>query len=1395
VYTLVDLKKGPKYSWTKKHLTAAVTLTWRHKVREANRKFPGFGRVECIALVVLLFAALGMSVLFAAIPAKAADVTMVEYGSNPVYTPPVTTYKEYYPCVLYDANQFSSHGASYYYKMWYGDGQGVFFAVTYSNDGINWTAPEQLTGIPSLRFHSQVVYMPGGFSEGGGTYYYKIWYWDCTAVLSSIDAIRTADSGDGVSWTNDRPLTQDATARLITGTSPDWNWGSYGPVSILYNPTASNSGSNPFDYSYAMYYDATTGAAEVIGLGYSADGTHFYRYGTNPVLGAGPVGAWDGPDPSNPTVAYDTAGTVIKGDDGTWRMWYSAWQYVGSPGVWTDYGIGYATSTDGLNWTRDPGNPLFFITDGKAWRDAKTYTPSVLYSPTGFDGHGPASAYKMWFTGQASAGGQVAAIGFAASPPPTVWVDTTYSAGSAGGHTYGIDAFNTIQGGINGVATGGNVIVYAGTYNEAPIIARAVTVTGAGASTTVINGGDPYSVQINATDVSFSGFTVMNPGYTGVTDASGIVILPPTGSPSNVHVFNNIIRDIGDPNTPCTIYGRVGINIGGPGGPVEIDHNEIYNIKHNGSVGDVWANGMSIWGMDPSQPANNVDVHDNYIHDISCPQPKAAGISTQADVKGLKLRNNRIEKTKDYGIETRGGSQDGTLIQGNQIDGSSSPGIATGIRCSDPFAANVSGNTITACQVGVLAVEHDPTWGGSSASVQPLVNLNGISGNTSFGLQNTLAGDTDAIKNWWGNVYGPWSASHTGGDRISGGATFNPWCTNAALTEICSFPSALTPLVTAGQFAIPIGSSESSTPYVRAADRVIVEVTGGAATHTVTVPTGVSLSKAGGGSFSTADLLAAYVAPAGLSGFTPGTSVRAGLHFGLTGATLEASSPITVKLYVGPGLEGERLNILRSVTGNSGWTGAGIDTVSPAVSGGYVTFEASMTSYYAAVTSPGTLGSKSYFAEGYTGPGFQEYLCIGNQNATEETVRATYLFEDGSTHAASYAVPAKSRATINVNSAVGPDHEVSIALQSTASNLVVERSMYFEYTGNGTVSWTGGHDVLGSAAPSRVWYFAEGTTRSNFAQYVCVLNPGNTDADLSFHFQTAQADGDTVKTGFSVPAHTRRTFKVNDILGPNIDNSLRLESSQPVVAERPMYFDYTGVSKRDWTGGHCVMGATSLAKQYYFAEGTTGATGAGVGGEFDEWLTLQNPGTSPIAVDTVYELGDGQGGNVYRTYTVAPGKRSTILVADEVGANRDTSVRLSSSSQFLAERPMYFNYHGEWTGGHCVIGATATGKKWFFAEGYTGPNFEEWLCLQNPGTRDASVEITYFTLDYGVKGPYKVTVRAGTRRTVFVNDQAGSNLQLSAQVVSDQPVVVERPMYFNYNGVWTGGHDVIGRRF
>ncbi len=418
-----------------------------------------------------------------------------------------------------------------------------------------------------------------------------------------------------------------------------------------------------------------------------------------------------------------------------------------------------------------------------------------------------------------------------------------------------------------------------------------------------------------------------------------------------------------------------------------------------------------------------------------------------------------------------------------------------------------------------------------------------------------------------------------------------------------------------------------------------------------------------------------------------------------------------------------------------------------------------------------------YFAEGYTAPGFQEYLCLANPQAVEAQARIEFSFADQPEQEIAITLPAASRVTLDINQIVGEGKSVSMKISSNLS-LATERPMYFTYGGI-----TGGHVTKGSSTLSNAWYFAEGYTGPGFDEYICVFNPGNSDASLDFGFQTKQ-EGKKTMGGFNVPGMSRRTFRINDLLGYGYEDSLSLSASQPVVAERVMYFDFGG-----WTGGSCVMGATSLGTDYYFAEGTTQAG-------FAEYLTLQNPESEDITVGATYQLPGGFLGYITKSYRVPAGSRSTIYVPSEVGLDLDVSVQLSSSSPFLAERPTYFDYTGygaNWTGGHCVIGAEAPALEWFFGEGCTLPGFHEYLCLQNPGDTDATVEITYLTQEAGPLPVQTTVVPARSRITSLVNIAAGEGYQLSCRVrvVSGPAIVAERPMYFDYNG-WDGGHDALG---
>lgn len=304
----------------------------------------------------------------------------MEYPSNPVYAPG----KAYYPSILKEENT---------YRMWSDNAGGVQMAT--STDGITWTTVGQVSGLLNPR-HTVVEKIGNE---------YRIWYDDGSdAHLYSIEAIRTATSSDGLSWDDDQPLTQDDTYQLITGSGTGWNRGSYGPGDVIYNPSGSDNldDTNIWNNKYVMYYMATNGSNEYIGLAYSVDGKCWKRYGDAPVLS--PCTEYD-----DPGVGWDYRSvgypTVIKDAGGIWHMWF-----CGGPN--TNYGIGYAWSNDGITWVKDADNPIFHKGDGVGWRDDRTYTPMVIGD-------------QMWFSGKDADTG-IYAIGYATASTPCTPVSIDY---------------------------------------------------------------------------------------------------------------------------------------------------------------------------------------------------------------------------------------------------------------------------------------------------------------------------------------------------------------------------------------------------------------------------------------------------------------------------------------------------------------------------------------------------------------------------------------------------------------------------------------------------------------------------------------------------------------------------------------------------------------------------------------------------------------------------------------------------------------------------------------------------------------------------------------------------------------------------------------------------------
>ncbi len=401
---------------------------------------------------------------------------------------------------------------------------------------------------------------------------------------------------------------------------------------------------------------------------------------------------------------------------------------------------------------------------------------------------------------------------------------------------------------------------------------------------------------------------------------------------------------------------------------------------------------------------------------------------------------------------------------------------------------------------------------------------------------------------------------------------------------------------------------------------------------------------------------------------------------------------------------------------------------------------------------------------------YDTYILVMNPNSSAAAVDAVFQDDAGNQQVFHYTVGAHSRYTIPARETLGATGSFATTIKSNVP-VLAERAMYFDSNGR-----TGGHDSIGASQAATDWYFAEGYTGGSFDTWVLVMNPNSSAVTATINFMLD--DGRVVPYQVSIPAGGRQSVHVDDVPGLSDCNvSTQVTCSQPVVAERSMYFNYNGKA-----GGHNSIGVTQPSPNWYFAEGYTG-------GSFDTWVLLQNPNSSAVTATLNFMVDDGR---VVPYQVSIPAKARYTVPVDAVPGldNCSVSTQVTCDKPIVAERAMYFNYEGK-DDGHDSIGITQPSSNWYFAEGYTGGEFDTWVLLQNPNPSPTTVTLQ-FMLDDGRVVPYQVTIAAKARYSVKVDAVAGLDCcNVSTQVISDLPVVAERAMYFSYNGK-DGGHDSIG---
>jgi hypothetical protein len=290
----------------------------------------------------------------------------------------------------------------------------------------------------------------------------------------------------------------------------------------------------------------------------------------------------------------------------------------------------------------------------------------------------------------------------------------------------------------------------------------------------------------------------------------------------------------------------------------------------------------------------------------------------------------------------------------------------------------------------------------------------------------------------------------------------------------------------------------------------------------------------------------------------------------------------------------------------------------------------------------------------------------------------------GETDAGIVVVSAQSRQTVRLRDLMPNEPEISTELNSDVP-IVAERSMYWDPNAANLQPYDmkGGTSSRGSAALAKQWYMSEGSTAGGFETFILVQNPQTTATTVTATFLSAKGIAAT-KT-INMKANSRATFKVDDYVPGNWHVATKITASQPVVAERSMYWDKRIASDvPHMLEGTSATGVLTTGSLWTVPEGSTG-------GGFDSWILISNPTDSNTTAQVTFMTASGPAKPF--SVDVPANTRYTLRVSDYVPNDFHVSTLVSSPGQIVVERSMYWDKRVrpgiqpyEMMGGHSGVG-------------------------------------------------------------------------------------------------------------
>ncbi len=399
-------------------------------------------------------------------------------------------------------------------------------------------------------------------------------------------AIGLATSPDGLTWTR-----HPANPVLTPGNPGEWDGARLeAPFVLREGPT-----------SYKMWYSGFDSCA--IGLATSMDGVTWVKHPANPILTPGGE-SWNSVCAVHPHLLYE---------EGMYKMWLVT---VGDDGTGQRPHFAYATSPDGVMWSWHPANPVMDVDPANSWEAGWIWGLDVFHLPdqlyqmwyTGSDGSQAAIGYATspdgvsWTRYNSGAApvltGDMGAWdeGFVADPGVGFVTDDVYAMYYDNGHSFGLahssDGVDWVKSPANPVFTPGaptqwgNSVVYFDHGSDGSRL-DGFTITGGDAC----NRGGGGGVGIEGVEVTIAYSLIHHNNAAGPCGGGGIEVRQPTGFVHILHsqVLSNTAADGGGLDIwdgsgayiLDSVFAGNSAHGGLPGGGIEVSWGNVLTIEQS----------------------------------------------------------------------------------------------------------------------------------------------------------------------------------------------------------------------------------------------------------------------------------------------------------------------------------------------------------------------------------------------------------------------------------------------------------------------------------------------------------------------------------------------------------------------------------------------------------------------------------------------------------------------------------------------------------------------------------------------------------------------------------------------------------------------------------------------